>query len=148
MITLRKSDTWKMQLRKASNFISSKDNDEERAMHPKSENTEITSHYKGDEAVEELFESLLSRYQIVLELSMKGSEFIFDSVSLLYYRCHGINFNHGGSYIGSLDWIKNKAIISPINKNDYKCFQHGLTMALNHEEMEKDSQRLSKIKLL
>ena len=73
---------------------------------------------------------------------MKGSEFIFDSVSLLYYRCHGINFNHGGSYIDSLDWIKNKAIISPIDKNDYKCFQHGLTMALNHEEMEK---RLTKM---
>ena len=39
---------------------------------------------------------------------MKGSEFLFDYVHLLYYKCHEINPNHGGSYICSADWIKNK----------------------------------------
>ena len=37
---------------------------------------------------------------------MKGSEFVFDYVHLLSYKCHKINLNRGGSYIGSPDWIK------------------------------------------
>ena len=36
---------------------------------------------------------------------MKGSEFVFDYVHLLYYKCHKINPNCGGS---STDWKKNK----------------------------------------
>ena len=39
---------------------------------------------------------------------MKGSEFVFDYVYLLYYKCHKINLNLGGSYVDSPDWIKNK----------------------------------------
>ena len=39
---------------------------------------------KADEIIEELFESLHSRYQIGLETSMKGINFIFDYVHLLY----------------------------------------------------------------
>ena len=39
---------------------------------------------------------------------MKVSEFVFNFVHLLYYKCHRINLNHGGSYIGSPNWIKNK----------------------------------------
>ena len=33
---------------------------------------------KADEVIKELFESLLSKYQIGLETSMTGSNFIFD----------------------------------------------------------------------
>ena len=40
-----------------------------------------------DEVVEELFQSLKNRYQNNLE-PMKGSEFVFDYVQLLYYKCH------------------------------------------------------------
>ena len=47
---------------------------------------------------------------------MKGSEFVFDYVQLMYYKCHKINPNLGESYIDSPDWIKNKkATINPIN---------------------------------
>ena len=50
---------------------------------------------------------------------MKGSELVFNYVSLLYYKCHKINPNHGGSHTDSLDWIKNKkATINHINKKD------------------------------
>ena len=55
---------------------------------------------------------------------MKGSDFIFDCVHLLCYKCCKINFKHGRSYIDSLDWIKNKtATKNPINKKDNKCFE-------------------------
>ena len=50
---------------------------------------------------------------------MRGSNFIFDSVQLMYYKCHKINFKRGGSYIDSPDWIKNKdAIINPKTEDD------------------------------
>ena len=77
---------------------------------------------------------------------MKGSEFVFDYVDLLCYKCHKISLNCGGSYIFSHDWIKRKATINVINKKHKKCFQYAVTVALNHEEIEKDPQRLTKIK--
>ena len=39
---------------------------------------------------------------------MKCSEFVFNYVYLLYYKCHNVNPNSGGSYIDSADWIKYK----------------------------------------
>ena len=48
---LKKSDAQKIQLPLAINFISSKDNDEERAMHSKSDNIEIMIDEKIDEAI-------------------------------------------------------------------------------------------------
>ena len=76
--------------------------DEELTMHSKSENMEFMIYENADE----VFELLLIRYQIELEASMRGSDFTFDSVYLLYYKCHKINPNRGGSYINSPDWIK------------------------------------------
>ena len=59
----KKSDTWKFQLTIEFNFISSKDNDEERVMHSKCDFIEIIISGKGDEVIEELFQSLLSMFQ-------------------------------------------------------------------------------------
>ena len=54
-----------------------------------------------------------------LETSMRGSDFIFDSVQMMYYKCHKVNFRRGSSYIDSPDWIKKKrATINPENKDD------------------------------
>ena len=65
----------------------------------------------------------------------------------MYYKCRKINANRGGSYIDSPDWIKNKkATINPINKKDNKCFPYAITVTLNHEEIKKDLQRITKIK--
>ena len=72
-------------------------------MHSKSDTIEVRTYDNADEVVEEIFESLLSRFQIELETSMKGSEFVFDGVNLLYYKCHKINFKRDGSYIDSPD---------------------------------------------
>ena len=41
---------------------------------------------KGDEVIEQLFQSVLPRYQIDLETTMNGSSFIFDHVQLFYYK--------------------------------------------------------------
>ena len=43
---------------------------------------------------------------------MRGSDFLFESVQVMYYKCHKVNSS--GSYIGSPDWIKKKkAKINP-----------------------------------
>ena len=57
-------------------------------MHSKSDKMEIMINDKADEVIEELFESFLNSYQIGLETSIRGSDFIFDCVHLLYYKCH------------------------------------------------------------
>ena len=58
---------------------------------------------------------------------MAHREFVFDFVHLLYYKCHKINLNRGGSYIDSPDWIKNKkGTINPMIKRDNKYFQYAV----------------------
>ena len=39
-----------------------------------------------------------------------------------------------------------KATINSINKKGNKCFKYVLTVALNHEEIKEDPERITKIK--
>ena len=107
-------------------------------MHSKSDNIEIMNYDKADEVIEEVFESLLNRYQITFKISIKGSNFIFGNVNLLHYKCDIINLKRCGSYTDSTDRIKKKKI-SLINDHD-KCFQYDVTAELNHDEIGKNSQ--------
>ena len=95
------SSEWKIQLTMAINFISSKDSDETRTMHTKSNNAEIMIGSETDEIIEDLLESFLQKYQEGLEESMRESEFVYDSVSVLYYNLNKVSLNRGGSYIDS-----------------------------------------------
>ena len=71
---------WKIQLTMQINFISSKDSGETRTMYTNSRNVETMTGSKTDDIIEELRESLLQKRQEGLKESMKGSEFVFDSV--------------------------------------------------------------------
>ena len=82
IITLQKSGKGKIQLTIAISFIPSKGVDDERVMYSTSNNTEFMTSDSTNDVVDELFESLLSRYQIGVETSMRRSKFIFDSVQL------------------------------------------------------------------
>ena len=138
---------WEIQLTMQINFISSKNSEETRTMSTKSDNIEIMIGSKIDDIIKELCEFLLQIYQNVLEESMKGSEFTCDSVDLLYYHLHKTSLNRGGSYVDSPEWLKNKrTTINPKNKKDNNCFQYTLTVALNHQYIKKDPQRILKIK--
>ena len=77
-----------------------------------------------------------SKYQIDLEMQMRGSNFIFDCANLLYCKCPKINFKRCGSYIDSPDWIKKeKSTINSKSDDNDKCFQYAATIALNHEKI-------------
>ena len=67
-------------------------------MYSKSDNIEVMINDETDEVIKKLFDSLKNRNQNDLE-SMKSSEFVFDYVQLLYYKCYKINRNFS-------DWIK------------------------------------------
>ena len=124
---------WKIQLTARTNFISLRPgSDETRVMHTRSNNKEFINGSDTDEIIKELFKSILQRYQENLQEKMRGSDFAFDGVNFLYYDFNKISISRVGSYI---------AIINPKN-NDYKCFN----LALNLVKINKNSQRISKIK--
>ena len=138
---------WKIQLTAEINFVSLKPgSDETRVMHTKSDNEEIMIGSDSSDVIKELFKSFLQRYQEGLQEKMKGSNFEFDGVNLLYYDFNKISLNRGGLYIEVAKWIKDKkSTINPKN-NDYKCFQYAVTVALNHDKINNHPQRISKIK--
>ena len=77
---------------------------------------------------------------------MKGSDFAFDGVNYLYYDLNKISISKGGSYIDSPKCLKDKkSAINPKN-NDYKCFQYAVKLALNYDKIDRNPQRISKIK--
>ena len=106
-------------------------------MHSNSDAIEITIYHKANKVIKQLLESILNRYKIRLETSMKGSDFIFDCVNLLYYKCHKINLNCGGSYIDSPDQIKTTTTTKNSITDDDKSFQSFAAVAFNHEEIGK-----------
>ena len=56
-------------------------------MPSRGDNLKIVIYDKAYEFVQELSQSFLSRYQTILEVSMKGSD----------YKCHKTNIKHGKS---------------------------------------------------
>ena len=131
------------------NFISFNDSDETRNLRTKSDNIEIVMGDETYQIIDELFESFSQNDQKDLKESLRGSEFIFDSVDLLYYNLQKISLNRkGSSYIDSPEWLKKKkATINPKN-NDDNCLQCVLTVALNYQNNKNNPERISKLSLL
>ena len=94
----------------------------ERVMHSKNDNIRFTSYNDANKVGDEFFDPLISRYQGNLETSMEGSEFIFDSVQMMYYKCHKVNFRRGGSCTDSPNSIKKKKATANLKNTDDKCF--------------------------
>ena len=77
---------YKVQLTAEVNFISTKPgSDEKHVMYTKSDNSDIIRGTNVNRVVKELLDSLLRRYQEGLQEKMRGSDFIFDSISYLQY---------------------------------------------------------------
>ena len=145
MIDLQNSNTWKIELTIAINFISSKDAEEEHVMRSRTGIAKFTSYNDVNGVADELFDSLHSRYQGNLETSMRGSYFILDSVQLMYDKCHTVNIRYGGWYIDSPDWIKKETTINPKIEDD-KYFQYVVMVTLNYGKIGSHPERVSNIK--
>ena len=70
-------------------------------MHSKCDNKEITVNDKADEVIEKFLKLLFNRFENKLS-TFNESDFVLGYVNLLYYKCHKINPNRGGSYIGHI----------------------------------------------
>ena len=75
---LKKSGEWKKQLKMKPKFMSSTDGYEKRMMYSKRDSGKVMISNETNEIIQNLFNPLLYKYQIGLEQSMKGSNFIFD----------------------------------------------------------------------
>ena len=118
-------------------------------MYTRSDNIEIMFGGNNDDIIEQLFKSLLTKYEENLQNKMGRSEFEFDGVNFLYYDFNKTSINRGGSYIDSPKLLKNKkSTINPKN-NDDKCFQYAVTLTLNLDKIKKDpSKEYLKLNLL
>ena len=104
----KKNGDWKIQLIMKINFISSKNFNETRDMHSRSDNFEIVIGADTIEIIRNLFNSILRRYQKRLAVSMRGSEFVFDHVESMNYIFHKLDLKRLRSYIETPHWIKKK----------------------------------------
>ena len=98
-----------------NNCASSKNFEETRSIYSASVLVEVLMGSDTDDIIDELFTTILERFQEARETSNdKGSQFIRESVDLLYYYFHKIDMKKGESYIEFPKWLKNKnAIINP-----------------------------------
>ena len=141
---------WKIQLTALINFISTKYFKETHIMYTRIHNIEIMIGNKTEDITDELFKSLLQNYQDNLEESMRGSEFIPDSVNLLYYHLHKISLKRGGSYIDSTKWLKNNKVkINPQyddddddDDDDDRCLEYAIIAARHWKEIDNHPERI------
>ena len=134
----------KIRLNMSVNFISTNDTGKTRTFNVLSDNEEIRLGNETPGIITELIKSFLSNYQKEEKVLRNGSNFVFDSVDLLGVCIHKINSKRGKSYIKSPEWIlRKRATINPINKNDNKCFQYSITVALNHQKINNHPERIS-----
>ena len=98
-----------------NNCISFKNFEETRSIYSASVLVEVFMGSDTDDIIDELFTTILERFQEARETQNdKGSQFIHESVYLLYYYFHKIDMKKGESYIEFPKWLKNKkAIINP-----------------------------------
>ena len=117
-------------------------------MHTKSDDIEIIIGNDIAEIIEELFDSLLQKHQKGLLESMNGSEFYFESVSVMHYKYHKISLSCSGSYIHSSKWLKNKKPTINSKNNDNKCFQRAIKICYNYcKRFAKNIKHFHHIKL-
>ena len=103
------------------------------------------------DVIDKLSNTLLQRFQNAQETSNeRGSEFIPESVELLYYHFQRIDLRRAESNIISPDWIASKkATINPKNEKDNECFKWSIISGLNYNKInEKDLKKIEKLKRL
>ena len=90
-----------------------------------------------EDVIDIFLNTLLQIFQHAQEtLNDKGSEFIPESVELLYYQFQKIDIRRAESYKMSSNWIVNKkATINPKNEKDNKWFQLLIISGLNYNKI-------------
>ena len=130
---------WKIQLVMENSCISTRNFEETRTIYSASKPVEIFMGTDTDDTIDRFFDTFLQRFQQGLVTSNdRGSGFTNKNVALVYYYFQKIVIQRVESFIMSPELIVNKgATINPKNEKDNKCFQYSITLASNHNKIEK-----------
>ena len=121
----------------ARRVISSKDTGETRIIYTWSNNVSIMRARDTNDIIKELFKSFLHDYQEKLK-TIKGSNFVFESVYLMDYKLYRERLKRDGPHIKSPKWLENKkTIINPKNEIDDECFRWSTICTLNYNKIMK-----------
>ena len=97
--------------------------------------------------IDSIVQSMINHMaQQVENPALRDSKFVFDSIMHTDISIHRQNLMRGSSYIPLPDWLaKKKAILNPKNL-DMKCFKWAVIAGLKWEEIDRDHQRVSKLR--
>ena len=97
--------------------------------------------------IDSLVQSMINHmHQQVENPALRDSKFVFDSIMHMDISVHRLNLTRGFSYIPLPDWLaRKKAIINPKNL-DMKCFKWSVIAASKWEEIDRDHQRVRKLR--
>ena len=140
------SKEWKIQINMHVNFVSSNDTREIRTIFVWSDNEKIRSGNEIDDIIKGLLNSFINNYQTEETILRNENGFVFESVDLLSYHVHKTTLKRRKPYIKSPEWLINKRATINLKNKDNKCFQYSITVALNHQNIENHSERISNIK--
>ena len=105
-------------------------------------NDKRTLQIKSTANIDEIFDQLIKKHHDLTE-SLKNVDLIPEGIESITYNFTEIIITD--TFIESPEWIKNKkCAINPQNK-DNKRFQYSVTIALNHQKIKNNPERISKI---
>ena len=78
--------------------------------------------------------------------ALRDSKFVFDSIMYTDISIHRFNLTRGSSYIPLPDWLASKKAILNSKNVDMKCFKWAVIAGLKWEELDRDHQRISKLR--
>ena len=77
---------------------------------------------------------------------MKASNFIFDSIQLMYYKCHKVNSRRVFYILILQTGQKSKKLITNPKNTDDNFFQYAATVALTYKKINWNPEKVSDIK--
>ena len=99
---------------------------------------------KAEEILYQLYDSLLKYFNDKLMIFRTDSGYVFESIERPDIHFHKIDLRRGSSYIPSPEWLDvKKAVINPKNKKDNYCFAYAVTIAIYHEKIGENLDRIS-----
>ena len=109
-------------------------------------NSRMTEIFQGSD-VEELLSVMFTHIKTQVEHpALPKSGFTLDHIIHLDIEFHKLELTRGASHIELPKWIATKkAVINPKNE-DEECFKWAVVASLHHEAIEKDPQRVSKLR--
>ena len=118
-----------------------------RTFYVKSKNIETRSGDNTDDIIIKLLESFLGNYEREENILRNGTDYVFDGINSTLAYFHTIVLPRGSSYIPSPKWVLDKKpTINPKNRKDNCCFAYLIIVALHHQDISHDPQRITKLK--